>query len=95
MNKYKDIMSNEKKDKLLNHSEENKRTKFHIWRVVKLFSIYFLIFLSIFLWIDYYSYEVFNPILLTLISLLLAAIGTIVHIRQKKKTDIDYLVKKF
>lgn len=57
--------------------------------------MYFLIFLSIFLWIDYYSYVIINPILLTLISIALGVIGTVIHIIQKKKTDIDYLVKKF
>ncbi len=76
-------------------NKEESKTKFHIWRVVKLFSMYFLIFLSIFLWIDYYSYVIINPILLTLISIVLGAIGTVIHIIQKKKTDIDYLVKKF
>ncbi len=82
-----------------NHSsaknKEESKTKFHIWRVVKLFSMYFLIFLSIFLWIDYYSYVIINPILLTLISIVLGVIGTVIHIIRKKKTDIDYLVKKF
>ncbi len=76
-------------------NKEESNTKFHIWRVVKLFSMYFLIFLSIFLWIDYYSYVIINPILLTLISIVLGVIGTVIHIIQKKKTDIDYLVKKF
>ncbi len=76
-------------------NKEESKTKFHIWRVVKLFSMYFLIFLSIFLWIDYYSYVIINPILLTLISIALGVIGTVIHIIRKKKTDIDYLVKKF
>lgn len=75
---------------------ETKINKKHIhpFRFVKIFLIYFLILVSIFLWIDYYSYEMFNPLVFISFSFLAALIATIIHLFIGKKSGVDELAKK-
>ena len=73
---------------------KNKR-HIHPLRVIKIFLIYFLALVSIFLWIDYYSYEMFNPLVFILASLLVALIATIVHLFVGKSFEVDELAKNY
>jgi len=66
----------------------------HPLQFIKVFLIYFLILVSIFLWIDYYSYEMFNPLVFILFSFLAALISTIIHLFIGKKSEVDDLAKK-
>ena len=62
---------------------------------VAVFSIYLIIFLSIIAWLDYYAYDVYNPLLGVLISLVLAFIATFLHTRRGGREDeIDKLADK-
>ncbi|GBD89544.1 hypothetical protein BMS3Abin04_00250 [bacterium BMS3Abin04] len=73
----------------------NKNKKhIHPFRVIKVFIIYFLILVSIFLWIDYYSYEMFNPIVFISASFFVALISTIIHLFFGRKSEVDDLAKK-
>ncbi len=63
--------------------------------IIKIFLIYFLIPVSIFLWIDYYSYEMFNPLIFILASFFVAIIETVVHLFVGKSFEFDELAKKY
>lgn len=66
----------------------------HLFRYIKIFLIYFIIFTSIFLWIDYYSYEMFNPLIFILFSFLAALIAVMIHFFSGKRSEVDDLAKK-
>lgn len=62
--------------------------------IAKIFMVYFIIFVVVFAWIDYYTFEFFNPVPFVLFSLLVAAIATFVHMNVGKKSEVDDLAKK-
>ncbi|GBD87490.1 hypothetical protein BMS3Abin03_01424 [bacterium BMS3Abin03] len=79
-------MNNTKKRKAKSH--------FKIGHILGLFFMYFSIAFIIFAWLDYYSYEFFNPVPFGILFFILAIIATIVHVRKRKRTGIDDLVDK-
>ncbi len=62
--------------------------------ISKIFMVYFIIFVVVFAWIDYYTFEFFNPIPFVAFSLLVAAIATFIHLRVGKKSEVDELAEK-
>jgi hypothetical protein len=65
-----------------------------IRKVIILFLLYSFIYITILLFIDYYAYDMFNPYLLTIISILLGAISTYIHLKKGKRTQIDIFEEK-
>ena len=61
---------------------------------VIMFSIYLLVFLAIFTWLDYYAYEFYNPLPFIILSLLLAIVATYLHIKRGKRSEVDELADK-
>ncbi len=75
--------------------KSDRRPRYLFKHKVAVFSIYFIIFLSIVAWLDYYAYEVYNPVLCVLIALVSALIATFLHIRRGGREDeIDKLADK-
>lgn len=63
---------------------------------IAVFIVYLIIFASITAWVDYYAYEIYNPLLFVLISLVSAFIATYLHtIRSGRREDkVDKLADK-
>ena len=75
--------------------ESKKRRNQHTTgRIVKIFLIYFIVFVLVFAWIDYYTFEFFNPVPFVLFSLVVAAVAAFIHVRVGKKSEVDDLAEK-
>ncbi len=69
-----------------------KKNKISFKRAILLFLSYTLLFIVIFSFLDYYDYYVINPILLTIIAVILGAVLTVIHCRAKKRSRIDDII---
>ncbi|NIA20078.1 MAG: hypothetical protein GWP07_06590 [Xanthomonadaceae bacterium] len=62
---------------------------------IAVFGIYLVIFVSIAAWLDYYAYEVYNPLLGIMIAVVVAFIATFLHTRRGGREDeVDKLADK-
>ena len=72
-----------------------RRPRYPFKHKAAVFIVYLFIFLGIVAWLDYYSYDVYNPLLGILIALILAFIATFLHTRRGGREDeIDKLADK-
>ena len=76
------------------HQTKQKRA-ISLKKITVLFILYSFIYLTVFAFIDFYAYYVINPYLLTVLSVLLGAGSTYVHVKNGYHTYIDHLVEKF
>ncbi len=77
--------------------KQHKRTtkkSISLKKITALFILYSFLFLTVFAFIDYYAYYAINPYLITVLSVLLGAASTFMHIKQGQYTYIDHLVEK-
>jgi len=63
-------------------------------RIILLFVVYTLLFITLFFFLDYYDYYIINPYLLIILSAILGVILTYIHIKNRKKSRIDDIVNK-
>ncbi len=63
-------------------------------RITLLFILYSFVYLTVFAFIDFYAYYAINPYLLTVISVLLGAGSTFVHVKKGYHSQIDHIVEK-
>jgi undecaprenyl pyrophosphate phosphatase UppP len=63
-------------------------------RIFLLYVVYTFLFITLFSFLDYYDYYIINPYLLIVISVILGILLTYFHIKSKKKTKIDEIIKK-
>ncbi len=76
-----------------NKTKHNKQQA-SLKRIILTFLLYSLIFITIFSFLDYYDFYIINPILLTVLSVILSAISTYIHLKSKKRFRIDDIVGK-
>ena len=57
--------------------------------VLKVFIVYLIAGLALAGWINYTSYEVFNPFLMALIAFALAVLATVVHVYKGQRNALD------
>jgi len=74
--------------------KQPKKKSISLKKITLLFILYSFIYLTVFAFIDYYAYYAINPYLLTILSVLLGAGSTYVHVKKRYHTYIDHLVKK-
>jgi len=60
---------------------------------IALFLVYLVLFLAAFSMIDYYAYDILNPIIFIALSFLAALITTFYHIKNRQKSRADELAK--
>ena len=60
-----------------------------VTHVLKVFMVYLVVGLALAGWINYTSYEVFNPLLMALIALVLAVLATVVHVYKGQRNALD------
>jgi undecaprenyl pyrophosphate phosphatase UppP len=63
-------------------------------RIILLFIVYTLLFITLFFFLDYYDYYIINPYLLIVLSVILGVILTYIHIKNRKRSRIDDIVEK-
>ncbi len=68
---------------------KNKKHKSSWKKVIQFFLVYTLLFLTIFLFIDYYDFFRINPYLLTVLSIILGVVFTFVHIKSGQRGRVD------
>ncbi len=68
-----------------------KQKPFHIKNIIALFLVYLVLFGVLFAMIDYYAYDIINPLLFVIISVISAIIATFIHSKSRKKTKADEL----
>jgi len=56
-----------------------------------LFSVYFVLFLALTAMIDYYAYDMINPWIFVILSLIGAVWATAVHLKSREKSKVDEL----
>ena len=68
---------------------KTKKRSFHIKHIIALFSVYLVLFGALSSMVDYYAYDLINPWIFVIFSVVGAAWATAVHanIRQKTKAD--------
>ena len=69
-----------------------KNNKISFKRAILLFLSYTLLFIVIFSFLDYYDYYAINPILLTIIAVIIGVVLTVIHCKAKKRSRIDNLL---
>ena len=57
--------------------------------VLKVFIVYLIVGLALAGWINYTSYEVFNPLLMALATLALSVVATAVHVYKGQRNALD------
>ena len=69
-----------------------KKSRMNLFHAIKLFSLYLLVFSAIIAFIDFSSNGVYNPYLLILVSVILAAGTTAIQYVSRIKNDADDFV---
>jgi len=67
---------------------------FRFKKFVAIFSVYYLVFIAVFAWIDYYSEEVYNPLPFLILGFIIATVASAIHLRHGGKSRVDDLAKK-
>jgi len=73
--------------------KKNKR-KPSLKRKMILFILYTFLFITLFFFLDYYNFYVINPYLLIVFSIILGGITTYIHLKSRRKSEIDRIVDK-
>ncbi len=68
-----------------------KKKKITFKHKAALFSVYFVLFIAITAMIDYYAYDLINPWLFVIASLIGALWATKVHLKNREKSKVDEL----
>ena len=63
-------------------------------KITVLFILYSFIYLTVFAFIDFYTYYAINPYLITVLSVLLGAISTYTHVKKGYHSYIDHMAEK-
>ncbi len=71
-----------------------KKKAISLKKIILLFILYSFTFLTVFAFIDFYAYYAINPYLLTILSVLLGAGSTYVHVKNGYHSYIDHFVEK-
>ncbi len=71
-----------------------KKKAISLKRITLLFILYSFTYLAAFAFIDFYAYYAINPYLLTILSVLLGAVSTYVHVKKGYHTYIEHLVER-
>ncbi len=71
-----------------------KHKKPTLLRIILLFFIYTLTFVTIFFMVDYYDFYMINTTFLAVLSIILGVIFTVLHLRSGRKGRVDDLVDK-
>jgi uncharacterized ion transporter superfamily protein YfcC len=74
------------------HKDKNYRMPFK--HKVALFTVYLVLFLAIFGMIDYYAYDILNPIIFIGLSIVSALVSTYYHLKHHQKTKADELAEE-
>ncbi len=61
---------------------------------IALFFVYLVLFLAIFGMIDYYAYDILNPWIFMLASLIAALWATALHVRRHQRTKADEIARE-
>ena len=56
--------------------------------------VYTFIFVTVLFFIDYYDFYIINPYFLILLSVVLGAVATYIHIRNGDNSSVDHIVDK-
>ncbi len=71
-----------------------KKKSISLKKITLLFILYSFTYLTVFAFIDFYAYYAINPYLLTILSVLLGAGSTYIHVKKRYHTYIDHLVER-
>ncbi|MNN51628.1 hypothetical protein D3C81_1662820 [compost metagenome] len=61
---------------------------------IALFAVYFTLFLALTAMIDYYAYDILNPWIFVIISLIGAIWATAVHAKRDQKSKADEIARE-
>jgi len=71
-----------------------KNKLFLLKRIILLFIVYSFLFITIFMFLDYYDFYEINPLFLIRVSIIIGAVTTFVHIKSRTKSRIDDIIDK-
>jgi len=61
---------------------------------IALFALYFILFLTLAAMIDYYAYNILNPWIFVIMSLVGAVWATVVHAKRDQKSKVDEIARE-
>ena len=70
---------------------KTKKKPLHLKHIIALFSVYLVLFAALSSMVDYYAYDLINPWIFVILSVVGAAWATAVHANSRQKTKADEL----
>ncbi|HFU76916.1 MAG TPA: hypothetical protein ENK68_00230 [Epsilonproteobacteria bacterium] len=71
--------------------KQKKKNTLHLKHKIALFAIYLVLFATLSAMVDYYAYDLLNPWIVVIVSVVSAAWATLVHVQSREKTKADEL----
>ena len=68
-----------------------KKRKISLKHKIALFTVYFVLFITLTAMIDYYAYDLINPLIFIILSFIAALWAAAIHVKSKEKSKVDEL----